>query len=114
MRGKSGLNRSLKLLPFATNSSLRWRKPTVGWRRSNGPSIGLGSGPGGLKSKKQTKGPAPAGQKTGFNPRQDAQRLNASWHTLRLAVRTLVINRNGEFPFLWVDYELPGEFQRLI
>ena len=114
MRGKSGLNRSLKLLPFATNSSLRWRKPTVGWRRSNGPSIGLGSGPGGLKSKKQTKGPAPAGQKTGFNPRQDAQRLNASWHTLRLAVRTLVINRNGEFLLLWDDHELPGNIQRLI
>lgn len=106
MRGKSGLNRSLKLLPFATNSSLRWRKPTVGWRRSNGPSIGLGSGPGGLKSKKQTKGPAPAGQKTGFNPRQDAQHLNASWHP---AVRTLLINRNGQLPFFCVDYALPAE-----
>ena len=44
--------RGLNLHPAAMNSSLRFEKPKVGWRRLNSPSIVLGSGPGCLEAMK--------------------------------------------------------------
>ena len=105
--------RSLSLRPFATNSSLRFGKPTVGWRRPNGPSIVLGSGPGCLEAKNQVEGPVSAGYKTCFNPRQDAEHLNSSWHSLSCRPNP-PHHRNGEFAFFWVDYRLPAEILSLV
>ena len=42
--GREAKQISLSVRPYSTNSSLRFGKPAVGWRRPNGPSIVRRSG----------------------------------------------------------------------